>query len=108
MALPNLTPAERAAALEKAADARRRRAELKSRLKRGGTTLSEVLALGETDEVVGKTRVIEVIESLPGFGKVKANRVMDKLDISPSRRVRGLGAKQRLALQHEFDSASTE
>jgi len=108
MALPALTPEERAAALQKAADARRRRAELKDRLKRGGTTLVEVLSLGQTDDVVGKTRVIEVIESLPGFGKVKANRVMEKLDISPSRRVRGLGAKQRSALEQEFNAAAAE
>ena len=106
MSLPDLTPEQRSAALAKAADARRRRAEFKDRLKRGGVSLGEALALGETDEVVGKTRVVEVIESLPGFGKVKAARIMEKLDISPSRRVRGLGAKQRSALEREFAAAS--
>ncbi|MPY99229.1 MAG: integration host factor, partial [Actinophytocola sp.] len=42
MALPQLTEEQRAAALEKAAAARRARAELKERLKRGGTTLADV------------------------------------------------------------------
>lgn len=108
MALPNLTSEQRAAALEKAADARRRRAEFKDRLKRGGVTLGEALTLGETDEVIGKTRILEVIESLPGFGKVKAARIMERLEISPSRRVRGLGAKQRSALEREFADAAAE
>ena len=47
MALPQLTDEQRAAALEKAAAARRSRAELKERLKRGGTTLKQVLADAE-------------------------------------------------------------
>lgn len=108
MALPDLTPEQRSAALAKAADARRRRAEFKDRLKRGGVTLGEALVLGETDEVIGKTRILEVIESLPGFGKVKAARIIERLEISPSRRVRGLGAKQRSALEREFTDAVAE
>ena len=50
MALPQLTDEQRAAALEKAAAARRIRAELKDRLKRGGTNLKQVLKDAETDE----------------------------------------------------------
>ena len=104
MALPNLTTEQHAAALDKAADARRRRAEFKDRLKRGGISLTEVLDLGTSDEVVGRTRVLDVIESLPGIGAVKAARIMEKLEISPSRRVRGLGVKQRVALEAEINS----
>ncbi|MBI3689007.1 MAG: 30S ribosomal protein S13 [Actinobacteria bacterium] len=102
MALPPLTPEQRAAALEKAAVARKARAELKERLKRNGTSLAEVLAAGETDDIVGKMRVSAVLEALPGVGKVRAAKIMERLDISPTRRVRGLGAKQRSALTHEF------
>ncbi len=102
MALPPLTPQQRAAALEKAAAARRVRAEIKVRLKSSGTSLEDVLASGETDEVVGKMKVIAVLEAMPGVGKVRAQRIMEKLEISPSRRVRGLGVKQREALHREF------
>lgn len=102
MALPPLTPEQRAAALEKAARARRVRAELKDKLKHSGTTLSEILDAGETDEVVGKLKVVALLEAMPGVGKVRAARIMEKLDISPSRRLRGLGAKQRTALEREF------
>ena len=105
MALPPLTPEQRAAALEKAAAARRARAELKEKLKHSGTSLSDVLTQGETDEVIGKMKVSAVLEAMPGVGKVRAQRIMEKLEISPSRRVRGLGVKQRSALEREFGAA---
>jgi hypothetical protein len=105
VALPSLTPEQRAAALEKAAAARKARAELKVRLKSSGTSLDEVLADGTQDEVVGKMKVVAVLESMPGVGKVRAQRIMERLEISPSRRVRGLGAKQREALVREFSSS---
>ncbi len=102
MALPPLTPEQRAAALAKAAQARRARAELKTKLKHSGTSLAEVLTSGETNEVVGKMKVSAVLEAMPGVGKVRAARIMDKVGISPTRRVRGLGTNQRAALEREF------
>ncbi len=102
MALPPLTPAQRADALDKAAAARRARAGLKVQLKTGGATLDEVLKTGETDHTIGKMKVVAVLEAMPGVGKVRAQQIMERLEISPSRRVRGLGVKQREALQREF------
>ena len=102
MAVPPLTDEQRAAALEKAAAARRARAELKGRLKRGGTTLKQVLDDAENDEAVAKLKVSALLESLPGVGKVRAAAVMVQLEIAPSRRVRGLGERQRQALLNEF------
>jgi UDP:flavonoid glycosyltransferase YjiC (YdhE family) len=102
VALPPLTPEQRAAALEKAAQARRARAELKTKLKASGVTLAEVLTAGESDDIVGKMKVSAVLEAMPGVGKVRAARLMEKLAISPTRRVRGLGDKQRQALEREF------
>jgi hypothetical protein len=101
MALPTLTPEQRAQALEKAAEARRQRAELKQQLKSGNVTLGDVLDRSGED-VVGKMKVANVLESLPGVGKVRAQRIMEELDISASRRVRGLGAKQREQLLDRF------
>ncbi len=98
MALPSLTPEQRAAALEKAAAARKARAELKVRLKSSGTRLDDVLADGAQDDVIGKMKVVAVLESLPGVGKVKARRLMEEVGISETRRVQGLGDKQRAAL----------
>ena len=98
MALPPLTPQQRAEALEKAAVARKERAELKNRLRRGSVTLSEVLAAGQTDDVIGKMKVSALLESLPGIGKVRARQIMERYGISESRRVRGLGVNQRNAI----------
>ncbi|MDP9408275.1 MAG: hypothetical protein M3P95_10540 [Actinomycetota bacterium] len=108
MALPPLTPEQRAAALEKAAEARRVRARLKVELKSSTTTLAELLAAGETDETIGKLKVSALLEAMPGVGKVKAQRIMEELQISPNRRVRGLGVKQREALQRVFPAAPVE
>ena len=101
MPLPTLTPEQRQQALEKAAEARRKRAELKAQLKSGNTSLASVLNK-ESDDTVGKMKVASVLESLPGTGKVRARKIMEKLDISSSRRVRGLGSKQKDALLAEF------
>ncbi|MBK9178361.1 MAG: integration host factor [Acidimicrobiales bacterium] len=99
---PSLSPEQRAAALEKAAAARRARAELKERLKMGSLSLRELLDAGETDDVIGKMKVLAVLESLPGVGKVKARRLMEEIGIAESRRVRGLGSQQREALLQTF------
>jgi hypothetical protein len=101
MPLTTLTPEQRQQALEKAAEARRKRAELKAQLKSGNTSLASVLNK-ESDDTVGKMKVASVLESLPGVGKVRARKIMEKLDISSSRRVRGLGSKQKDALLAEF------
>ncbi|WP_067691792.1 integration host factor, actinobacterial type [Nocardia jejuensis] len=103
MALPQLTDEQRAAALEKAAAARRIRAELKERLKRGGTDLKTVLSDAEKDEVLGKMKVSALLEALPKVGKVKAAEIMSELEIAPTRRLRGLGDRQRKALLARFD-----
>jgi hypothetical protein len=102
VALPQLTEEQRAAALEKAAAARRARAELKERLKRGGTNLQEVLAKSDSDDILGKMKVSALLEALPGVGKVRAQQIMERLEIATSRRLRGLGDRQRKALLSEF------
>ncbi|WP_436699851.1 integration host factor, actinobacterial type [Nocardioides sp. BYT-33-1] len=102
MALPPLTPEQRQAALEKAAAARRERAEVKNRLKNSGASISEVLQQGQVNEVIGKMKVLDLLQSVPGLGKVRARQVMERLGIAESRRVRGLGAKQVAALEREF------
>lgn len=93
---PQLTPEQRAAALEKAAQARAARAEIKARLKMGSMSLQE--ALDSDDPNVGKLKVVALIEAMPGVGKVKARRLMEEIGIADNRRVQGLGAQQRSAL----------
>ena len=101
MALPNLSDAERRAALKKAAEARQARAELKRKLKSGSVALKDILNRSE-DPIVGRMKVGNLLESLPGVGKARATKKMKELDISPTRRVQGLGANQRQNLLKEF------
>lgn len=102
MALPPLTPEQRQAALQKAAASRRERAEVKNRLKNSGAQISDVIAEGQVNDVIGKMKVVDLLQSLPGLGKVRARQVMERLGIAESRRVRGLGTKQIAALEREF------
>jgi hypothetical protein len=96
MALPQLTDEQRKAALEKAAAARHARAELREKIKKGEVSLEEVL--NSDDPIANRMKVTALIESLPGYGKAKAAKIMEDLGISSSRRVKGLGARQRDAL----------
>jgi len=101
MPLPTLTPEQRRDALAKAAEARKKRAEIKGQLKAEKLNLRDVINRS-SDDILGKMKVSAVLEALPGVGKVRARKIMERLDISTSRRVRGLGSKQREALLSEF------
>lgn len=102
MPLPDLSPEQRQAALKKAAEARRRRAEIKAKLKSGSMGMNDVLRQSGDDETLGKMKVSAMLEALPGVGKVRAKSIMEELNISPTRRLRGLGDKQKEALRERF------
>jgi predicted flap endonuclease-1-like 5' DNA nuclease len=102
MALPPLTPDERAAALEKGTRMRKERAEVKASLKKGAVSLSEVLKDAKTSDVTGKIKVSDLLKSMPGVGEVRARQLMEQIGIAETRRARGLGAQQYAALEAEF------
>ena len=97
MAIPQLSAEERKAALEKAKAARIKRAEVRDQLKSGELSVKDVLAQKD-DPVVGRMKVSTFIETLPGYGKAKSEKIMSELQIAESRRLRGLGARQEAAL----------
>lgn len=97
MAVPELTPEERQQALEKAKAARIKRAQVREDLKNGTLTLKDVLAMKD-DPIVGRMKVSTLIETLSGYGKAKAEKIMKELDIAESRRLKGLGERQQKAL----------
>jgi transposase len=103
VSLRPLTPQERADALHTAAAARLARAAAKERLKSGELSIAELLSAGETDEAIARMRVVELLEALPGIGRVRAAAIMDRFGIAASRRVRGLGIHQRRALVDFID-----
>ncbi|BDD81266.1 hypothetical protein TPB0596_10290 [Tsukamurella pulmonis] len=101
MALPTLTPEQRANALAKAAEVRAARAVIKADLKAGTTTLAEVLDRAD-EPAVGKLKVLALLQVLPKVGKVKATQIMTELEIADTRRVAGLGERQRAHLLERF------
>ena len=103
---PQLTPEQRSAALAKAAASRKRRAEVKNKIKSSEFTIDTVLELAQSDDAVAKMRVRELLEALSGVGKVRANSLMEKLNISPTRRIAGLGRHQIKELRNEFMKTS--
>lgn len=90
---PSLSDEQRRAALLKAAESRRKRAEFKGEIKSGRIRWYE--AFDHSDEAIRKMRVSELISSLPGFGSVRAENVLERAGISKSRRVQGIGKHQR-------------
>ncbi|MBI5232699.1 MAG: integration host factor [Coriobacteriales bacterium] len=101
MALPNLSPEQRAEALKKAAEARQKRAEYRAKIKSGQMSFAQVMEKSD-DPVIARMKVATLLESLPGYGKAKAHKIMEELEISESRRVQGLGARQREHLMNKL------
>ena len=66
---PSLSPQQREAALEKAAAARRVRAETKDQLKMGLVSFDELLRLADSDDLVGKMKTLTALESMPKIGE---------------------------------------
>ncbi len=103
--IPPLSDEQRSQARHAATEARRRRAKVKQELRAGDVSLAQVLAQAEEDDVVAHAKVLDVLKSLPRVGSVRATRVMERLDIAPNRRLRGLGRHQIAALVAEFGVA---
>lgn len=99
---PQLTAEQRQQALLKAANSRKRRAEVKSKMKNGEISIDDILLLAKNEDAIAKMRVKELLESLSGVGKVRAQSLMERLNISPSRRIQGLGRLQVKQLREEF------
>ena len=100
---PQLTPEERANALAKAKFSRQVRAGVKLRIKNQDLSIAQVLEIARDDEAIAKMRVLELVESVPGMGKIRAKALLERLHISLTRRVQGLGRHQVDSLIREFD-----
>lgn len=97
MALPKLTPEEKMKALKKAQEMRSQRARIRHELKSGRSNIRAILDQA-SDDVVAKMRVAYLIESLPRIGKVRTQKIMTELGIDETRRIQGLGIRQKKAL----------
>ena len=99
---PQLTPEERAKALLKAKESRKYRAKIKARIKAHELSITDVIQIAKSEESIAKMRVLELVESIPGVGKIRGRAILERLDISLTRRIMGLGRHQVESLLKEF------
>jgi hypothetical protein len=102
MTVPDRTPEQRALALETAMAARQERARLREALRSREIAGVDVLSGGAENPLWSTLKVTWLLESLPGLGVARTEGIMTRLRISPSRRVQGLGPRQRAALIAEL------
>ena len=100
--LPEMTEEQRSAALARAREARRTRAEIKQLLKSGSLTIVDVFERAEEDDLVAGTKIQAIIVSMPHMGKVTTKRLLEEIGIADNRTIRGLGTNQRRALLEYF------
>ncbi len=101
--IPSLTPEQLKAARSAATVARRERAELKQALRKGDLTVSQALAKASKDETLAHIKVFDLLRAIPRVGEKRAHDLMERLEISESRRIRGLGRHQLAGLKAEFE-----
>jgi hypothetical protein len=104
MSVPVRSDEQRADALSAALAARRERARLRAALKARDLSPIAVIEGAHERPLWGALRVSWLLESVPGIGVVRAERIMSTLRIAPSRRIQGLGERQRAALVAELSA----
>jgi hypothetical protein len=107
MAVPVLTNEQRIAASAKAVEIRTKRAAVRRQLKESQVSFTEVLSVADSDDVVSGMRVVTILESLPGIGKIKASSLMESCDIAMSRRMKGLGSSQAQKLKSALNGRTS-
>ncbi|QJC21758.1 integration host factor, actinobacterial type [Arcanobacterium buesumense] len=98
MVIPHLTNEQRRAALAKAGLARQRRAEIKQAIKEGSCQLIDVFSAAGEDEAIARMKILDLLLAFPKIGEVKAQSIMEEIGIAASRRIGGLGYRQRASL----------
>jgi guanylate kinase len=99
---PEMSDEDRRRALELSKESRQVRAKYKGLINSGELSIIDFLSMAESNSILGKMRVKDLLESVPGYGKVRVENLMRKSEISPTRRVQGLGKKQRSSLIEHF------
>lgn len=97
----DLPEVDRVAASKAAVAARRARAAVKNDIASGVRRPLDVLAAAtaDTEGVEGRLRVTDFLLAIPAIGRTKLGRILEELQISPAKRLGGLGRHQRVRLE---------
>jgi hypothetical protein len=93
---PERSQQQRMEALRRANDIRSERARLKDRLRNGELAITDVLL--DPPACVHTAKVLDLLLAVPKFGRVKANRLLERCRVSPAKTVNGLTPRQRKEL----------
>jgi len=100
--IPPLSEEQLQAARAAASEARRRRAAVKAAVRTGQLSVSDVLDRAAGDDIIAHIRVVDLLKAVPRVGPKRAETLMERFEIAPGRRLRGLGRHQISALKKEF------
>lgn len=96
MTFTNLSDEARNKGLKKARLVRKKQSEIKEQLKKGKTNMNKLFKDHELFEnYIAGMKVLNIVSSLPGNGKMHAARVLEELNISPHKKMGGLGKNQK-------------
>jgi len=99
---PEMSIEDRRKALELSKLSRQLRAKYKALIASGELSFGDFLSVAQSEPTLQRMRVRDLLESIPGYGKVRVDNLMRKSGISSTRRVQGLGKNQRSALLDHF------
>jgi len=102
VAIPKLSEQELQAARKAATQARRTRADFKDRVRKGSLSIGEALRQAPKDDVLAHIKVVDLLKTQRRIGQVRAEEIMSRLSIAPTRRIRGLGKHQIDGIVQEF------
>ena len=97
---PKISNRLRRKAGEKAVAARRERATIKALVASGELFFFDLFK--DERKSIARMKLIDLLQSVPGIGKVRAELILDRTKISPSRRIGGVGHRQLELLREEF------
>ena len=101
MPAPTMTPEQRKAALEKARIAREKRSAAMKDLADGKISPKEFM--NNPDPTYARVKVLTFLKKLKGIGAGKAAQALEACNIPDTRRLGGLGSKQKAALESWLD-----
>ena len=93
---PERSQQQRMEALRRANDIRSERARIKDRLRSGELAITDLLV--DPPGCVYTAKVLDLLLAVPKYGRVKANRLLERCRISPAKTVNGLTPRQRKEL----------
>lgn len=91
---PERTVVQRFEALSRANEIRGYRARLKKDLKAGRVRVIDLLTADPIEELV-TMKIVDLLIAVPTLGRVRANEVLRRCRISPSKTLDGLSGRQR-------------